>query len=487
MRLKMTKNHIIAYYPYHYNTYRTYHGMMREMLTEKYFVIDYYDVKKNIFQLHDIDALYLNWIEDKMDEHDRMLILKAVEAEIRVYWTFHNRISHNKCKEKTCKANITFLLENVTDIIILSHSSMKYLYEYVPQLDQDKIHYLPHPEYVGVYGALENAKLVKSIATSRFVFGCIGDLRQDKNIELVIKAFKQFPYENGSKLFIAGKPYSEDYLDILKKLIDDNENILLFPEHVPDYMMNFYVESADVLILPYDIKTCMNSGVMLLSFTNKRTVIVSDICMTAEFDDALLYRYSYADDGDHIVKLVTQMERAYTDGRKTVRKMGADLYDEILTNNSKERVKNELYKLLDKLPTHNIRPELIQILNGEYRDKDLWRRRYSIADTWLQNMLSGNAFIKHLKENQTKKIAIYGFGKYGKLLYEEMLKHGISVACIIDQNAGKISEDVLACTLETLQEKLDIVVVTIATDINIIRTRCQILNENCYVFGLGDI
>ena len=73
------------------------------------------------------------------------------------------------------------------------------------------------------------------------------------------------------------------------------------------------------------------------------------------------------------------------------------------------------------------------------------------------------------------------------MLYREMLKHGIPVACIIDQNADKISEDVFACTLDTLHEKLDIVVVTIATDIHEIRARCQMFNENCYVFGLGDI
>lgn len=59
----MTKNHIIAYYPYSYNIYRTYHGMIREALSEKNFVIDYDGVKK-IFQLNDIDVLYLNWIED---------------------------------------------------------------------------------------------------------------------------------------------------------------------------------------------------------------------------------------------------------------------------------------------------------------------------------------------------------------------------------------------------------------------------------------
>ena len=161
----------------------------------------------------------------------------------------------------------------------------------------------------------------------------------------------------------------------------------MLPEHIPDYMMNFYVESADVLVLPYDIKTSMNSGVMLLAFTNKRTVIVSDICMTEEFNDGQFYRYSYADDEDHIVKLTAQMEKAYMDGRAAVRKKGESLYEEILKNNLKKNVKKGLYKILEELPARNIRQELVQILDKEYQDKELWRRRYTISDAWLRNVV----------------------------------------------------------------------------------------------------
>lgn len=482
----MIKDHVIAYYPYSYNTY-FYHGLIQKMISEKYYVIDYYDIKKNIFQLNDIDAIYLNWIEDSMDTYDRTLISKAVQAGVKIFWVFHNRVSHERYKESECAANISFLLEYVTDIIILSRSSIKYLYEYISQLELKKIHYLPHPEYIGNYGSLENTKLKKALMHSRFVFGCIGILRPDKNLELVIKAFKEFPYRQESKLLIAGRLNREDYLEVLEKFIDSDENIILLPEHIPDYMMNFYVESVDVLVLPHDVKTSMNSGVMLLAFSNKRTIIVSDICMTTEFNDALFYHYSYTDDEDHILKLAAQMEKAYKDGRKTVRKLGESLYKDILNNNSKEKVKNELYKILDELPTREISSELLQILNDEYRDKDLWRRRYTISDAWLRNVLSGNTFILHIKENQTKRIAIYGFGKYGKMLYGEMQKHGVPIVCIIDQNANKLSENVGVCTLENLHDKLDIVVVTVATDINPIRTRCQMLNEKCYVFNLGDI
>ena len=57
----MTKNHILAYYPYSYNA-SGYHGLIQKIISEKFYVIDYNDLKKEIFLLHDIDAVYLNWI-----------------------------------------------------------------------------------------------------------------------------------------------------------------------------------------------------------------------------------------------------------------------------------------------------------------------------------------------------------------------------------------------------------------------------------------
>ena len=73
------------------------------------------------------------------------------------------------------------------------------------------------------------------------------------------------------------------------------------------------------------------------------------------------------------------------------------------------------------------------------------------------------------------------------MLYREMKKQKIPVACIIDQNAGKISENVPACTLDDLQESLDIVIVTVVADIEAVRICCHRFNEDCYVFSLGDV
>lgn len=480
------KTNIIAFYPYTVNTHQ-YSGMIQQMISEKFFVVDYKDLRNGIFQLEDIDALYFNWIEEVMDHRDRNLIIDAMAYGIKVYWVFHNRVSHERRREQSCRDNIIFLIQHVSDIIILSHVSSGYLYEYVPNMKAD-IHFLPHQEYIGNYGSIVNKELKESCAHSKFIFGCIGDIRHDKNIELTIETFQRFSNNQECTLFIAGRTYSEEYLDSLKKLKGDCKNILLISGRIPDYMMNFYVQIADVLLLPYDLRSCVNSGVMLLAFTNKRTIICSNISMAEEFDDKLLYKYSYDTVEEHAEKLLSKMEEVYNDGKETVRGKGALLYEEVVSHNSKELVKKELYKILENCTLGSNKSKLINAFYKEYRDKDLWRVRAAIADAWLQDVLSGYKFLKNLRDNGMEKIGIYGYGKYGRMLHAAMKEHGLRSVCVIDQNADRIHEKVTAYTLNALKEKLDVVIVTIAeVDVEMIRRRCRELNENCFVLSLKDI
>ena len=160
----------------------------------------------------------------------------------------------------------------------------------------------------------------------------------------------------------------------------------------------------------------------------------------------------------------------------------------MINNNSKDIVKNRLYQILGTFTLQKNQVEAREKLLNAYKDKDLWRIRYAIADAWLRNVLSGKDFLERLKENSDKKIAIYGYGKYGKMLYSEIVKKGLHVACIIDQKADEIHENVIVYTLENLKEKLDIVIVTAAAaDINQIRKCCCGLNSRCYVISLKDV
>lgn len=484
------KKNIIAFYPYSFDI-NAYHGMIQEMISEKYFVIDYRDLRNGIFHLHDVAAIYLNWIEeDVMSMQDRQLITDARVHGIRVYWVFHNRVTHDSHieKQRRCRSNIIFLIQNVSDIIILSHASIQYLYEYVADLNESKIHYLAHQNYIGNYGALEDKRLKGSFDQTKFVFGCIGTIRSDKNIELTIKAFQQFSYNQDCVLIIVGASDSESYMETLKGRIGEAENIFMIPNRIPDYMMNFYVQSADIILLPYDLQAYMNSGVMLLAFTNSRTVITSNISMAEEFDDKLIYKYSYDSEEEHMNQLLFQMERAYTEGKEIVKEKGKRLFQEVLVNHAKDKVKQELFRILEDSSLRSQESERIEGLCMEYGDKNNWRMRYYILDAWVRDMISGHGFIQRLKESNIEKIAILGYGKCGKMLFTEMERNGLRIACIIDRNAKNIHAKVRVCTLEDLREALDMVIVTIAeADMKMVRRICCGLNANCYVLNLKDI
>lgn len=336
------KTDIIAFFPYSYNS-NIYHGMIQDMLSKQYCVVNYCDVKKGLVPLKNIDVIYLNWIEDVMDEVDRRLLLRAEKCGTKIIWVFHNRVSHDANKEMACKENICFLIKHAHKIVVLSHESVKYLLEYTSDLERG-IFYLPHQNYLTAYGELEDLELKNRLPKDKFVYGCIGSLRPDKNFELVIKAFTRMSDNEKCILLIVGEPSSEGYYATLQELSKDNTNIYFVPSRIPDYMMNFYVQLMDVLVLQYDLKTSMNSGVMLLAFTNRRTVISSDISMAYEFDENMLYRYSYDKDEQHLEQLLLQMESAYRDGREYVRAKGELVYHEIERKNSKETVANILYK-----------------------------------------------------------------------------------------------------------------------------------------------
>lgn len=480
------KTDIVAFYPYSYNS-NAYHGMIQKMLSKRYCVVDYQDVKREIIPLENLDVIYLNWIEDVMDESDRKLFLKAKEYGIRIIWVFHNRVSHDASREKKCRDNICFILKHAYRIVILSHESVKYLLEYDSNLEKKKIHYLPHPNYLTAYGELPDAEVKSRVPKDKFVYGCIGTLRSDKNLELIIEAFIRMPDNEKSILLIVGEPSSEDYYKTLQECSKDNTNIYFVPSRIPDYMLNFYVQFMDVLVLPYDLKTCMNSGVMLLAFTNKRTVICSDISMSYEFNENMLYRYSYDKKEQHLEQLLLQMETAYREGKERVKEKGALLYREAEENNSREKVENMLYAIVGEANTEEILVNN-KVIIKEYEERYKCQMKYAILEKLLKWELTGSDFLNKLRENQTNRIAIYGYGYFGKLLYLLLRKHEIPIFCVFDRNASHIQTDVPVYSLENFKRSVDIVIVAVMEiDIEQLKRKFLDLNSKCYVIGIEDI
>lgn len=466
----------IAFYPYTFES-NTYAAMIQYMLSKYYCIYDYIDLKRGY--LKDVDILFFNWIENVLDTNDKEIIKKARKKGTQIVWIFHNRKAHRNSNSSVSKENIRFILQHATDIIVLSPSSVKYLGEYAVDLSNKNISYVPHPDYFSNYGMIMNEEKNHIISrlhnNKKIVFGLLGTLRRDKNVDLAIKAFLQLPTSEDYGLIIAGAPEDVAYYDEIVKLCEKKDNIFLASERVHDYEMACYIDKMDVLLMPYDCDNCLNSGVMLLAFSYSRTVITSDIAMASNYDESLIYKYKYSKD-NHFESLYSSMKEACNDGREIILEKGMQLREITQRFNSKKIVENKLLKILLK------NNATINEINMQYIDRAMLK----LVDRWLLDILSGNEFINSL--HNCRRIAIYGFGKYGKLLYKELVSKGIFVSLIIDERAAEIDLPVKCSRISEIIDFPDVIIISsIYINIHSVREYIDEIGESCYVLSLGDL
>lgn len=87
----------------------------------------------------------------------------------------------------------------------------------------------------------------------------------------------------------------------------------------------------------------------------------------------------------------------------------------------------------------------------------------NLFSMWLQNKEAGLKIEDYLKEQQIKRIAIYGMSFVGERLYDELEQSDIKVVYCIDKNANNIYKDINVLTPDSgleKEESVDAIVVT---------------------------
>lgn len=99
---------------------------------------------------------------------------------------------------------------------------------------------------------------------------------------------------------------------------------------------------------------------------------------------------------------------------------------------------------------------------------------------WLENRNNGKTFVDYFEKCGYKKIAIYGAGDLGKLLYEEVKESNIEVAYFVDRNAEGLNnvEGIPVLTIQEICAKNDIDILVI-TPIGNYEEICKVLVTLC--------
>lgn len=339
------KKRTVAYYPYVDSGSQSYTRNMEDILVKGGVkLLPYKHGMKTLLNLIKSRAIFLNWFENEMTFLDRMFLIVARVLGKKIVWTFHNKVPHDSPDYFRDKKRMFFMGKVATHILILSNNSRRELKEVAGEDAVKKTVYMPHINYCDVYKPSAKIKEETEL-DDRFVFLYFGLVRPYKNLELLIEAFRALP-EDTSKLIIAGKPQDAAYAKKINHLCKGCNNIELDLHYIKDQRVYSYMQKADIIVLPYDKKSSMNSGAMIAAFSCKKPVIVPDIAMARDYvGKDYVYMYTYKDAKQHTGQLLGAMQKACINGKQKNKLLGEQAYKEVLADNSVTMVTKALEKI----------------------------------------------------------------------------------------------------------------------------------------------
>lgn len=306
-----------------------------------------------------IKLVHLNWFEN-LDESSKGAMLKSFFRKLvaliaislgnkKLVWTMHNRLSHEKKSAKWSNALTSLLIRRADAIVIHSEDSRKILEE-KSQAYLNKVVYIPHPDFIGVYGPALPSALNHEETKIKLVF--LGAVKPYKNIELLIELARRFP--TAIEITIFGNPNTPEYK---KKLLDLGRglpNLDLRLEFIPNEELPEILSKADLLILPYNLDSSLNSGTVILAFSYQKTVICPRIGTVNDFGNgsSAVFSYEYSTPEEHLEKLTDRINLAI-ELKKTnpmiFEEMGKKMYSLVKLQNDKALAGQKLRALYTKL------------------------------------------------------------------------------------------------------------------------------------------
>jgi len=306
-----------------------------------------------------IRLVHLNWFENVDDSSlfialksffRKLVVLTAIKITQKpLVWTMHNRNSHENRLSFFSRALTYLLMRTSNQIIIHSHASLPLLAQHHPKIALKAV-YLPHPNFIGVYGAVLPEKTNITPPVLHLLF--IGAIKPYKNMELLIQIAKKYPEK--LRLTIAGKPATETYKKQLEALLANTDNIRTHLRFIHDSELPSLLQDADALVLPYDIKSSLNSGTAILGFSYKRTVICPNIGTITDLQEAQEYvlSYTYETPEQHAFQLEAKIQEAihlkanYTD---IFREWGNKMFHYVKEKHANDKIGTKLLAVYSTL------------------------------------------------------------------------------------------------------------------------------------------
>ena len=273
----------------------------------------------------DIKVANFNWLENKLNRKTKVMsllnyllsmgIISWLKLHrIRIVFTFHNRIQHDSSHPKIDRSFMRYMCRQADAIVILSEASREVLKNYVRKGDEKKIHHISHPNYSRECGQYYRALDVSGEAVNILFAGAV---KAYKGIELILDAAERCAKEQLPVHFhICGRAADPAYKAMIEERTAKLANVDTRLSFVPDEELYRLIGENALLVLPYNLRSSLNSGTLYLAFSLGRTAICPKIGTVGEFPEDLIYSYTYRTEEEHREKLFLMIKKACEDIKK---------------------------------------------------------------------------------------------------------------------------------------------------------------------------
>lgn len=300
-----------------------------------------------------IDVFWFNWFENIYSKNivqfvwelmGKLVLLSAIKIYGRkLVVVFHNKSPHESLFPNFSRWFYKFLLKRADKIAILCEDSREEVKSLLGKRYENRVCKVLHP----TYDCEPKSYPKEAIPATLSFFGLI---RPYKNVEMIIELAKKYPDIN---FFIGGKSTSESYAESLKKMAEGCDNITIKFGTLSNDEIEKILNESSALLLPYNINTSLNSGVVMWALSKGVNVIVPKIGTVSELNNKeLVYYYEYESDDYHFTALQTAVEKFredYTENYYEFVRNAQRLNKEISYSNSIEIVINQVRTLINEL------------------------------------------------------------------------------------------------------------------------------------------
>ena len=273
----------------------------------------------------------------------------------KLVYTLHNKQPHNM-DNNTYAIKIMRLLMKKADTIVAMCMDTRLVVEEICPDCVNKICYVPHPNYINNYTSdAENSREQREkmgFEQGDCVFMILGFISPYKNVELLIDTICATNNPK-IKLLIAGKVSDNEYKSKLENMIVGKNNIVADFRYIPDSEVGLYYSVADVIVLPYQKKSTLNSGAAYLSFSLKKTVICPCIGTINDLKQKdFVYSYNYDSEEQHkecLRETVDRVCKDFSDNADAIREKGEAAYEYVSMYHSDLLVQEKYSEIYSEL------------------------------------------------------------------------------------------------------------------------------------------